>query len=186
MRATATDLGSIAASKVYFLDFSRKGSVYVSYTHNYISYNPEFVSISDNTISEILSTENSKREITFNEFLTMGPRYKSRAYGTITFKEGNKFIWKKKDNLIAKQLLTSRAFSDGTVSFKYFLGRSLVGKYDGIITFDFGARQELSFLYSFEDDGIQFLYIPPSKIDNGVVKNDNFFTPIQLYFTGKK
>lgn len=167
------------------LDFSRKGSVYVSYTHEYKFYNQEFVHISDSVINEIIRTEKSKREISFSEFLLEGPRYKSKVYGEIIFSDGNKFQWNDKENLIAKQLLTPRALSEGTVSFKYFLDKSLTSKYDGIITFDFGARQELSFFYSFEDEGVRFLFIPQNKIKNRIVRSDNFFTPIPLFFTGQ-
>lgn len=168
------------------LDFSRKGSVYVSYTHNFKSYNSEFVHIKDSVISEILGSETSKRKVKFSEFVIAGPQFKSKAYGEITFSDGNQFTWINNKNLKSKQLLTSTAGSEGTVSFKVFLGKSLIGSYDGVITFDFGSRQELNFLYSFESDGIRFLYIPENKIEKSTINSDNFFTPIQMYFTGIK
>lgn len=165
------------------LDFSYKGMVMVTYSQDYTSYYKEFLILNSN-VNDIINTEKSKRSIKYNEFTMNGPVYKSRAYGEITFGEGNTFIWKNNENLKAKQLLTSNAGIEGKIYFNTFLSNSLKGKYEGSITFDFGSRQKLTFLYNFEDNGVRFLYIPPSKIKDSTIKSDDMFSPIQLFFTG--
>ena len=87
----------------------------------------------------------STRVIKFNEFIFDGPNYTSKAYGEISFMDNNMFTWKNRENLITKQLITANAGEEGNVQFKNFLGENLKSKYDGIITFDFGDRQELNF-----------------------------------------
>lgn len=166
------------------LDFSMNGAVTVIYSVDSKSYETNFVNMKDSVVAEIINSEKTTRRIKFNEFLFEGPTYKSKVYGEIKFSDSNKFIWKNKKNLIAKQLITGNAKNEGTVSFKIFLGRNIINMYDGIITFDFGARQELSFFYTFEDSGIKFLYIPPGKIQGNVVQSNDFYTPVQLFFTG--
>lgn len=166
------------------LDFSYKGMVLVSYSQDFTSYFTKFITLKS-SVTDIIESEKSKRSIKFNEFLFNGPIYKSRAYGEITIGDNNDFLWKNNQNLISKQLLTSNAGNQGTISFDTFLATSLKGKYDGSITFDFGSRQELTFLYTFEDGGVRFLFVPTSKIKESVIITDNFFTPIQLFFTGK-
>ncbi len=168
------------------LDFSRKGSVYLYYSDNLKSYSTEFVNMKDSVVTEIINTENSKRRIKYNEFLSSGPNFKSSVYGNILFMEDNVFRWDDKTNLITKQLLTSNANSTGSVSFKIFIGRSLKGRYEGAMTFDFGSRQELTFLYTFEDGGVRLLYVPPGKIKDNMIKNDDFYSPISLFFTGQQ
>lgn len=165
------------------LDFSYKGMVLVTYSQDYNSYFNEFITLKS-SVADIIESEKSKRSIKYNEFIFNGPVYKSRAYGEITFSEDNKFIWKDNQNLKTKQLLTSNAGNQGTVYFDTFLSSSLKGKYEGSITFDFGSRQKLTFLYNFEDKGIRFLFIPPSKIKESMIRTDDMFSPIQLFFTG--
>lgn len=165
------------------LDFSYKDMVLVSYSQDFNSYFNEFVSLKAN-IGEVIQSEISKRDLKYNEFKLNGPTYKSRAYGTVKFEEDKKFIWRNMANLKAKQLLTSNAKSSGDVKFDTFLATSLKGKYDGAITFDFGSRQVLTFLYLFEDGGVRFLHVPKSKIKDSLITTDNFFTPTQLFFTG--
>ncbi|MBN2619118.1 MAG: SH3 domain-containing protein [Spirochaetales bacterium] len=167
------------------LDFSTNGMVTVIYSVDSKSYETNFIKMTDEVVNDIINAEVSTRKIKYNEFLFRGPAFNSKAYGDIYFNEDNTFRWTKRDNLITKQLLTSNAKSEGNVSFKKFMGKELKTKYDGIITFDFGGRQELSFLYTLEDNGIRFLYVPESKIEDGVVENDDFYTPIQMFFTGK-
>lgn len=167
------------------LDFSYKGTVIVVYSVDSKSYETDFINMSDSLVTEIISTEKSRRKIKFNEFIFQGPTYKSNAYGEIKFSDNEKFIWKNKENLIAKQLLTSNAKDEGTVSFKAFPSDDIISKYDGAITFDFGSRQELTFLYIFENGGISLLFVPPSKIKDNVIETDDFYTPIQLFFTGQ-
>lgn len=166
------------------LDFSYKGMVLVSYTQDFRSYFTKFVTLKS-SVTDIIESEKSKRSIKFNEFLFNGPIYKSRAYGEITIGDNNNFLWRNNKNLKSKQLLTSNAGNQGTISFDTFLATSLKGKYDGSITFDFGSRQMLTFLYIFENGGVRFLYVPSGKIKESVIITDNFFAPIQLFFTGK-
>lgn len=167
------------------LDFSYKGVVKVIYSIDSKAYETDFINMSDALVSEIINTENSKRKIKYTEFLFQGPTYKSGAYGEIIFSDDGKFKWNDKENLINKQLLTSNAPNEGTVSFKFFEGEDIINKYDGIITFDFGSRQELTFLYTFENSGLKLLYVPPNRIEEHVVETDDFYTPIDLFFTGQ-
>lgn len=168
------------------LDFSYKGTVIVIYSVDSKSYENDFIYLKDSEVNEIINTELTTRKIKFSEFLFEGPTFNSKAYGEITFLDDNKFIWSNKQNLINKQLLTNNALSEGTVSFNTFLGQELKGQYDGIISFDFGDRQELTFLYTFENSGIRFLYVPSTNIIDKVVESDDFYTPIQLFFTGQQ
>ena len=167
------------------LDFSYKGQVIVVYSVDSKSYETDFIYIKDSVVDEIIETEKTTRMVKYNEFIFDGPKFSSRAYGEITFLDDNIFIWDGKENLITKQLLTDNAISQGIVNFKYFLGQDLKGLYDGVITFDFGERQELTFLYNFEDNGLRFLYVPETKINEKVINTDDFYSPVQLFFTGK-
>lgn len=166
------------------LDFSVNGMVIVIYSDGTKSYETDFIKMTDATVNDIISSEISSRNVKYSEFSFAGPNFTSKVYGNIEFLSDNKFIWTNKNNLITKQLITSNAGNTGVVSFKYFLGRSLTGLYDGVITMDFGARQELTFLYNFEDSGVRFLYVPSSEIEEKVINSDDFFDPIILYFTG--
>lgn len=168
------------------LDFSYNGKVIVIYSEDSKSYVNEFIYIKDSVINEIINTTKTTRKIKYNEFILNGPSFYSKAYGNITFLEDNKFRWTEKENLRTKQLLTSNANSEGNISFKYFLGQDLKGIYDGVITFDFGNRQELTFLYTFNSSGIRFLYVPITKINKNIIETDEFYTPIDLFFTGQQ
>ncbi len=167
------------------LDFSFSGKVIVIYSEDSKSYVNEFVYIKDSVVNEIINTSKTTRRINYTEFIFEGPKFNSKAYGEITFLEDNKFKWTDKQNLITKQLITSNASSEGSISFKYFLGQDLKGVYDGVMTFDFGGRQELTFLYMFENSGVRFLYVPQAQINESVVETDDFYTPIDLFFTGQ-
>lgn len=182
-KRTGTNNYNLIGSPVQ-LDFSMKGTVTVIYSVDSKSYQTDFIYMSDSLVSEIINNERTTRKIKYNEFIFKGPIFNSNAYGEIIFNEDNTFEWKNRDNLINKQLITRNANPTGTVSFKLFLGSKIKTKYSGIITFDFGSRQEISFLYNFKDSGIQFLYIPPTKIKDNKVEDDDFYTPIQLFFTG--
>jgi len=166
------------------LDFSYKGQVIVIYSVDSKSYETDFIYMKDSVVNEIIETEKTSRKIKYNEFLFGGPVFNSKVYGEISFYEDNKFTWTNKQNLITKQLLTSNASSEGKISFDIFLSQQLKSKYDGVITFDFGERQELTFLYNFENNGVTFIYVPPATIKDKVVETDDFYTPIQLFFTG--
>jgi len=168
------------------LDFSRKGSVYVTYSVDLKSYVKEFVKMDDAVVTNVIDAERYKRKIRYNEFVTSGPTYNSRAYGTIEFLEDNNFIWTNKENLVAKQLLTNNAEKNGTVNFKIFIKNSLKASYDGAVTFNFGDRQELTFLYSLSHGDLRLLYVPDNRIVKNSINTDDFYTPIQLYFTGQE
>ena len=168
------------------LDFSRKGSVYVTYSIDRKSYVKEFVKMDDSVVTNVINAEKSKRKIKYNDFLTSGPLYNSRAYGTIEFLKDNKFNWTNKENLISKQLLTNNAESSGSVNFKVFIKTTLKAVYDGAVTFNFGDRQELTFLYSLNSGDLRLLYVPPNRIVKNSINTDDFYTPIQLYFTGQE
>lgn len=183
-KKTGTNNYNLVGSTVQ-LDFSYKGMVTVLYSLDSKSYATDFINMSDSLVTEIINTENSRRKIKYSEFIFQGPTYKSNAYGKITFSEDEGFVWTGKENMINKQLLTSNALDEGTVSFKIFPGEEIINKYDGAITFDFGSRQELTFLYIFENGGIKLLYVPPGKIKDHVIESDNFYTPIDLFFTGQ-
>lgn len=182
-KKTGTNNYNLEGSTVQ-LDFSVNGMVIVIYTDGIKSFEEDFIKMPDTTVNDIINTEISSRKIRYSEFSLNGPKYTSRVYGNIEFLTDNKFIWTNKNNLLTKQLITTNAGDSGTVSFKYFLGKALRGVYDGVITMDFGARQELTFLYNFDDSGVRFLYVPNSAIEEKVVESDDFFDPVILYFTG--
>ncbi len=165
------------------LDFTYRSMVLVSYSQDFKSHFNRFVSLAAN-VNDVINAEIAKRNIRFNEFIFNGPIFESKAYGQITFLDGNNFLWSNNLNLKTQRLLTNNAGETGTVNFKTFLAPEILGKYNGSLTFDFGASQELTFLYTFEGKNLKFLYVPPSSIKDNLILNDNFFTPIQLFFTG--
>ncbi|MGL1893278.1 MAG: SH3 domain-containing protein [Spirochaetaceae bacterium] len=168
------------------LDFSYGGAVTVIYSVDSKSYETTFINMADSLVNEIINTELTSRKIKYNEFLFQGPNFESKVYGKITFIDGNKFIWEDKENLLSRQLLTNNAGNSGTITFDNFLGDEIMGIYEGVITFDFGSRQELTFLYNFESGGLKLLYLPSKNIKAKVVETDDFYNPIQLFFTGQQ
>lgn len=165
----------------FHIDMKRKDSVIIDYNYDNKDYTKVFELLEED-VKEVINNEYVKKQMSFNEFMMNGPKYTSKGYGSITFDNGNKFTWTNRENLISQQLITPNAGESGSVSFNLFLDDSIANKYDGALTFDFGDRQELSFLYTFAKKGLQLVVVPENKIKKSEIQTDNYFTPVKMFF----
>lgn len=180
---------STGFKKYAFLGTTVRIEVY-SETHISVQYNYEnreykeaFVRLS-RPVDEILSSAQEARDEMLFDLIDNGPVYTSQGYGQLEFKEGGRFNWIMKDALITRRVVSSAAGNSGRISFNLFPDKSIKAKYDGGFYLIFSNGETLSFLYSKKDDGLQILHIPSRHVDeNGVVLTDNFYDPINMFFT---
>jgi hypothetical protein len=69
------------------------------------------------------------------------------------------------------------------VSFRNFPSEQIRSRYDGVITFNFESGETADFLYTMRDTGASLLYVDDRYIQDRVVNSDQFFSPIQMFFT---
>ena len=135
-------------------------------------------------IEEIVARERERREQIAESFISRGTVLNSNAYGSIHLQEEMRFRWDEYGRL-GEQIFPRRVRGSGSVDFPYFLSRSLVELFDGIITFrfdEYDAEEGTSFLYSFDATGVRFEYVRPQGIDNlEVVRRDS--SPLVIYFS---
>ncbi|MDC7240649.1 MAG: hypothetical protein PQJ50_09845, partial [Spirochaetales bacterium] len=141
-----------------------------------------FVRLSDD-VENIVAKERERRDAMLQVFIDKGPEMSSNAYGTILFENAGRFTWIDKSSLISQQVLSVSAGNSGFVSFRNFPAESIRSKYDGVVTFNFESGETADFLYTMRDRGVSLLYVNSRYIVERVVTSDQFFSPIQMYFT---
>ena len=136
----------------------------------------------DRGINAVRADENARRAAVFNRLLKNGPTYDSRAYGTLSFIDRNRFTWSGKSALISRGIISSQAGPEGAVIFDSFMDSSIARSHNGVLSLRFDNGETVRFLYSFERGGLRMLYVPPSSIASGLVKTDQYLEPVQLFF----
>ena len=159
--------------------------VSVQYKHEGMEVSEAFIKLGDD-VTELIKKEQTRREELLQGFMKRGPEMASQAYGTILFENSGRFTWIDKSSLISQQILTVSAGNSGRVSFDMFPQTRISSHYDGVITFHFDSGEVADFLYSIRDAGASLLYVNPRYIEERIVTTDQFFDPIQMYFTFPK
>lgn len=134
-------------------------------------------------VNTTISREKERRAAMLQDFIDRGPEMSSKAYGTILFENAGRFTWIDKSSLISQQVLTVSAGNSGYVSFRNFPSDQIRSRYDGVITFNFESGETADFLYTMRDAGASLLYVDERYIVERIVTNDQFFSPIQMFFT---
>jgi len=135
-------------------------------------------------IQQIVADERARREGLFTAFISRGRSLASSAYGTIRLQEGMRFLWEDYGRL-GEQVFLRPVRGGGTVDFPYFLGKNLVTRFDGVISFHFqeySPQEQSSFLYSFDPGGVRLLYLPPESFE-GLEAVRVPASPQVIYFT---
>ena len=110
---------------------------------------------SDVDVLQVISDENERRSMLFRTIKAEGPDYRSQTYGNLTFSGTNEFSWRNFEELVPS-VISEKAGTEGTVSFKYFVPKTLRTRFDGLITFRFqGQEKEVNFFYKTESNGLK-------------------------------
>ena len=154
----------------------------VQYKYDGLEVSQAFIRLNED-VETIIGREKDRRAAILQDFVDRGPEMVSRAYGTILFENAGRFTWIDKSALISQQLLTVSAGNSGYVSFRNFPSEQIRSRYDGVITFNFESGESADFLYVMRDTGVNLLYVNERYIVNRVVTSDQFFSPVQMFFT---
>ena len=141
----------------------------------------DFVTLEESP-SRIIAAERQRRQQLYAELEAFGPAFSSTNYGRLTFTGENQFQWSGFRQL-QPAIIPQGAVGRGTVSFTYFLSRSLTGRYDGVMTLEFekGAR-EVNFFYKIEESGLR-LESAVGVHFNGKTITDRSSNPVVAFFS---
>ncbi len=154
----------------------------VQYKYDGLEVSQAFIRLNED-VETIIAREKERRAAMLQDFVDRGPEMVSRAYGTILFENAGRFTWIDKSALISQQLLSVSAGNSGYVSFRNFPAEQIRSRYDGVITFNFESGESADFLYVMRDTGVNLLYVNERYIVDRVVTSDQFFSPVQMFFT---
>ena len=170
------------AGTSFRITINNENFISVQYKHEGLEISEAFIKLSED-VDEVIAAERTRREELLQAFIDRGPEMSSQAYGTILFENSGRFTWIDKSALISQQVLTISAGNSGRVSFEMFPDARIRSRYDGVITFHFDNGEVADFLYSIRDSGASLLHVDSRYIENRIVITDQFFDPIQMYFT---
>jgi hypothetical protein len=150
-----------------------------------VSYN--FVTLAKDP-DDVIREEKLRRQLIYDSFVRMGPRFGSDQYGIITF-VGTAAMTVEWSGINRPAFVGGQAGARGLVSFKYFLSDRMRTIYDGVITFTFadsleGLPRESNFFYHVLGNTIQL------EAAGNSAPPDNIFTdrsadPVVMLFTPK-
>ena len=122
----------------------------------------------DESPEQIIAAEKDRRRASYKAIQSLGPDFKSAAFGRLSFYDGFSFSWSG-FSALTPAVIPKSAGERGTVQFKYFLEGSLASSWQGVITFTFvGSTKEVSFLYKREAMGLRLaLANVTSRTDEG-------------------
>ena len=114
------------------------------------------ITLSDDVkIADIIAKERERRDSLWNSIKSVSVKFTSSNYGVLQLLDGRKFMWSGY-SLLSPDYIPSTAGKDGVADFKYFLSRSLLEQFDGMLTFNFnGAPDEINFFYKLEENGLR-------------------------------
>ncbi|MFW5684518.1 MAG: SH3 domain-containing protein [Spirochaetota bacterium] len=121
-------------------------------------------------IEEYVHAELERRGALYEEVFSRGPRFRSDNYGELEFLVDQRFDWTGYERLVPIAI-PQGARTTGSVDLGLFLSASLMQEYDGALSFQFdGARDPVSFAYTFRRDGIRLVWIPQANIEDRLVR----------------
>jgi hypothetical protein len=142
-----------------------------------------FVTLPETTAA-LINRENERRALLFQKIYSRGPSFYSVNYGTITFMENMRFNWGTAN--LPGGILSESALGSGIVSMGRYLEGESAKRYDGAFALLFdtvgGKRDEVTFLYSLESQGIRLEYVAPSNIRKSIVTPPSS-SPLIIYFS---
>jgi hypothetical protein len=137
------------------------------------------------TAENIIKKENERRQALFQAIFANGPSFSSVNFGTITFTAEKRFNWDGAANL-PQGMLGESALRSGSVDMGRYLEKALEGSYDGALALVFdtvsGTKDELTFLYSMEPQGLRLEYVPKANL-NGLTVTRSDSSSLILYFS---
>ncbi|MDR2143565.1 MAG: SH3 domain-containing protein [Treponema sp.] len=145
-----------------------------------------FVSLPE-TAENIIRKENERRQALFQAIFANGPSFSSVNFGTITFTSGKRFTWVGAANL-PQGMLGETALHSGNVDMGRYLNKALEESYSGALAMVFdtvsGPKEELTFLYSMEPQGLRFEYVSAANLDGlTVTRSDDH--ALVMYFSAE-
>jgi hypothetical protein len=145
-----------------------------------------FISLPE-TAENIIRKENERRQALFQAIYANGPSFSSVNFGTITFTSERRFNWPGAANL-PPGMLGEAALYSGNVDMGRYLDKDLEGSYNGALALVFdavsGAKDQLTFLYSMEPQGLRFEYVPQANLDGVTVTRSDGYSLV-LYFSAQ-
>ena len=139
----------------------------VQYTYEGKDISEAFVIIDEN-VNEIVSAEEARRDRQLKEFIGKGAVFSSSGYGSIILDSSGRFIWNNIQPLISQKRISPQSEPGGYVYFRNFPNSLIKNIYSGVITFSFRNGSTISFLYSFTESGVSFVFVPDKYICCGV------------------
>lgn len=156
--------------------------IVVQYTDDYGRPTPYDFVLLDESVNSLISQETRRRQQLYAELESFGPVFSSSNYGKLTFSGENQFQWSGYRQL-QPAVIPQGALGRGTVSFDYFLSRSLTGRYDGVMTFHFDkGTREVNFLYKIEETGLR-LESAGGAPSSGKTISDRSSNPVVIFFS---
>ncbi len=163
--------------------YKNSGYIVLRYTDS--SGKPQdlnFVIIKED-LNEIIAAEKQRRSQALLDLLNKGP-YSSQSYGKLDISEGGIVKWTG-FKLLVPSIIPAGSKSNGSVSIKYSLSKSLKEDYDGIITFTFeGSSSEVNFLYKMSDDGLRLEDTSGASFKGNQITSRSV-SPVIIYFKKK-
>ncbi|SIP96795.1 hypothetical protein SAMN05920897_10223 [Alkalispirochaeta americana] len=135
----------------------------------------------DDDLQEIIQEERDRRRELLEEFLSRGSGLVSTAFGSMELDEGGSLRWEGYQRLVP-DILPASFDGRATMEFSLFIAGNLRSRYDGALRLLMQNGLSSAFLYTLTDDGVRFVYIPESSIDDRGVIQTEPATPIVLFF----
>jgi hypothetical protein len=133
-------------------------------------------------IEEYVDAELERRAAVYEQLVSRGPRFESDNYGTLEFLVDQRFGWTGYERLVPTPI-PQGAETTGSIDLGLFLSASLMQEFDGAISFQFdGALNPVSFAYTFRQNGIRLVWVPPENIDDRLVQETSS-TPLTIFMS---
>ena len=151
------------------------------YSHDGREYSERFVLVEED-IRELVADEQTRRLELYSDFIEVGERFRSAAYGELEFRENRTFSWTGYDRLVPR-IIAEGAGTTGSVAFNLHLASQLRDDFDGALSLEFsGSEDRVHLLYRYVSGGIQFMYVPEPLIDRSTVQ-ESPRAPVIMYFS---
>ena len=132
-------------------------------------------------VEQIIDAEYERRQLLLDSFLSQGKKLVSNQYGNIRFTDDGSGVWQTIIDLsIAPEWFT------GTfqLAFPLYITPNLRDSYDGALSFTkegLAVHENMNFLYSFTNNGLQLEFIPSRNIATNMVER-RARSPLIIFF----
>jgi hypothetical protein len=129
-------------------------------------YREESYVIVHNNVERIVDRERERRQKLYNQIVENGTTLSSSGYGDIELPSRTEFRWSGFERLVP-DIIPPGVAGSGRLDFTFFLPDHMKSEYTGAVSFYFSEFVELpvTFLFNAADEGTQFIYVPPSLIN---------------------